>query len=354
VSLSPSVALVTGVTGLVGSHIAERLLADGWSVRALTRDPEHARGVLPPGVEAMSGDVLDEASFARAADGVHVVFHAAANVLARGGWDGYRVTNVEGTRLAIAATERARARLLHVSSVAVYGPSARYDALRRGQRTTEATVLAPLPEHAYYARSKRESEALVLRAHREGRIWATSVRPCVVYGRRDRQFVPRMARLVRGGVIPLLRRGQTVMPIVHAENVAHGAVRAATSDIAGGKAYNLTNDGDVTVRRFFELAGEGLGRRPVFVPMPVSAARGILRGAKWITRVLLGSRFSLLSNSTIDFVAEHNPFCSDLAARELGWSPIIEPRLGIPDAFRWWKQSWQESKNGRDVAPVGA
>jgi nucleoside-diphosphate-sugar epimerase len=334
-------------------HIVERLLADGWSVRALARDPKRARAVLPNGTEVLAGDVLDQGSLTSAARGVHVLFHAAANVLARGGWDGYRVTNVEGTRNAIAAAERARARLLHVSSVAVYGPSARYDALRRGERTTEATVLGPLAERSYYARSKRDSEELVLRAHIEGRVWASSVRPCVVYGRRDRQLVPRMARLVRGRVIPLLRGGRTVMPIVHAANVAHGALLAATSDVAGGKAYNLTNDGKVTVRRFFELAGEGLGIRPVFVPMPVSVARGLLRGAQGMTRLVLGSRASLLSNSTIDFVAEDNPFSSDLAMRELGWSAVVSPEVGVPDAFRWWQH---EARNidGRDVAPVDA
>jgi nucleoside-diphosphate-sugar epimerase len=353
VSSSPSVALVTGATGLVGFHIVERLVADGWSVRALARDAARARSALPNGAEVLSGDVLDQGSFVRAARGVHVLFHAAANVLARGGWDGYRVTNVEGTRNAIAAAERASARLLHVSSVAVYGPSARYDALRRGERTTEATALAPLPERSYYARSKRESEALVLRAHREGRIWSASVRPCVVYGKRDRQFVPRMARLVRARVIPLMRGGRTEMPIVHATNVAHGAVLAATSNVAGGKAYNLTNDGKVSVRRFFELAGRGLGIRPVFVPMPVSVARGLMRGARWMTRLVLGSRASLLSNSTIDFVAEDNPFSSDLAVRELGWSAIVSPERGVPDAFHWWRHETRNS-DGRDAAPVDA
>lgn len=353
-SSPPSVALVTGATGLVGSYIVERLLAEGWAVRALARDPARASRDLPNGVEILPGDVLDQGSFAGAARGAHVLFHAAANVLARGGWDGYRVTNVEGTRNAIAAAERAQARLLHVSSVAVYGPSARYDGLRHGERTTEATVLEPLPERSYYARSKRDAEELVLRAHTEGRVWATSVRPCVVYGQRDRQFVPRMARLLRGRVIPLMRGGRTVMPIVHAANVAYGAVLAATSSLAGGRAFNLTNDGEVTVRRFFELAAEGLGIQPTFVPVPVSAARGIMRGAKWVTRVLLGSKFSLLTNSTIDFVAEDNPFSSDLAARALAWSAIVSPELGIPDAFRWWRVAARKATTGAMGAPVDA
>lgn len=333
-----SVALVTGATGLVGSHIVDQLIADGWTVRALARIPERARAELPDGVEITPGDVLDEASFVRAASGTHAIFHAAAKITVRG-WEAYRVTNVEGTRNAIAAAERSKARLLHVSSVAVYGPASRYDAARRGERTDESTALAPLSERAHYPRSKRESEELVMRAHREGRIWATAVRPAVVYGKRDRQFVPRMAVLIKRGAIPLLHGGRSTMSVVHAANVAQGAVLAATSDVAAGRAYNLTNDFDVTVRQFFELAGQGLGRRPIWIPMPLWAARLALRGFKWTARFVSGGRLSGVASSAIDFISLDNPFASDRARSELGWRPTIRPETAVPEAFRWWAET---------------
>lgn len=332
-----SVALVTGATGLVGSHIVDRLLADGWTVRALARSPDAARSELPDDVEVMRGDILDEASFTRAATGCHTIFHSAANITVSG-WEAYRATNIDGTRNAILAAERAKARLLQVSSVAVYGPSSRYDAAKRGEKTDERAILAPLPPRSYYPRSKRESEEMVMRAHGEGRIWATAVRPSVVYGRRDRQFVPRVARLMPFIPVPLLRGGRSTLPIVHAANVADGAVLAATSDRAGGQAYNLANDFDVPVRRFFELAAQGLGQRPMFVHMPLWFARGALRGIKTAARLLSGGRFSLVSGSAIDFIAEDNPFTSERAKRELGWAPRVRPEDGIPDAFRWWRQ----------------
>ena len=72
-------ALVTGATGLVGSHIVERLALDGWSVRALVRA---SAGELlidgAAGVERVVGDVLDADAFARAAAGCDVIFHTAA------------------------------------------------------------------------------------------------------------------------------------------------------------------------------------------------------------------------------------------------------------------------------------
>jgi 2-alkyl-3-oxoalkanoate reductase len=187
-----------------------------------------------------------------------------------------------------------------------------------------------------YARSKRESEALVMAAHGEGRIWATAVRPNVIYGRRDRQFVPRVARLLRYGVFPLLAGGRATLSVVHAASVADGAVRAVGCDGAGGRTYNLTNDFPVTLRGFIELGAFGLGRRVRFFRVPVSLARAGLEAARAGLRITRGKAVASQAVGTIDFLTRDNPFTSERARRELGWSPTIRPEQGVPEAFRWW------------------
>ncbi len=329
-------ALVTGATGLVGSHIGERLLREGWRVRALARSPRAEQDAAALGMEPVRGDVLDAPAFTRAATGADVIFHTAANITPRGGWESFRGLNIDGTRNAIGAAEASGARLLQLSSVAVYGAETRYRAA--GERTHEDTPLAPLPERAYYGRSKRESEQLVMEAHAAGRIWATAVRPDVIYGRRDRQFVPRLAKLLRHGVAPLVGGGRAIMAVVHVANVADGAVRAATSDIAGGRAYNLANDYDVSVAEFFRLAGEGLGVRMRTLDIPEGLARGLFKFVKVGTKVVSGGRLRIVSTASLDFITRDNPFTSERARRELGWNPDVHPREGVSDAFRWWKQ----------------
>jgi nucleoside-diphosphate-sugar epimerase len=326
-------ALVTGATGLLGSYIVERLLADGWSVHALVRDIA-AAGVLPD-VEPVQGDVLDATRFSKAARGVDAVFHAAAVITPRGGWADFRRINIDGTRNAVDAAARAGARLLHVSSVAVYGPTARY-AAEGGQRD-EDVVLRPLPTGAHYARSKRESEQVVLEAHARGILWATAVRPPVIYGRRDRQFVPRIGRLLATGFAPIIGGGMSILSLVHGANVADGIVRAMSIDAAGGRAYNLANDFELTVRDFYRLAGEGLDRRIRLVPVPAPLARAGLAVVRLAGPLVLGSRMNVVSgSSSLDFITRDNPFSSDRARRELGWTPTVRPEVGVPDAFRWW------------------
>ena len=331
-------ALVTGGTGLVGSYIVERLLEDGWSVRALVRDPLRAGSLRRTGAELRAGDILDAQSFAEAARGADTLFHAAAAITPPGGWEEFRQVNIEGTRNAVEVARGAGARLVHISSVGVYGPSARYAS--SGHKTDEDVPLRPLPEGALYARSKRDSEAIALDAHRRGEVWVTAVRPAVVYGRRDRQFVPRVGRLLERGFAPVIRGGRSIMAIVHAANVADGAVRAAATDAAGGRAFNLANDSPVTVRDFYRLAGEGLGRRVRLVPIPMPIARGALSVVRAVGPLILGARMNVVTeSSSLDFITRDNPFSSERARRELAWSPTVRPDIGIPDAFRWWRTS---------------
>jgi nucleoside-diphosphate-sugar epimerase len=327
-------ALVTGATGQVGAYLVERLAADGWHVRVLVRAPARAAWLEPLGATLIGGDIMDRTRLAAAADGCDAIFHAAALVSSDGGWPLFDAANVEGTRNAIAAAESSKARLVHISSVAVYGGAARY----RDTPTDEDTPLAPLAEGAHYARSKREADSLVLNAHAAGHIWGCAVRPDVIYGRYDRQFVPRAARIMQRGYFPVFGGGGAVMAIVHAASVADGAVRAPGPEGAGGRAYNLANDFDVTAAEFVRLAAIGLGRHLARIPVPLALARAGFRTAAAGLR--MANRPTLAHDllSALDFLSRDNPFSSERARKELGWAPPVRPEVGVPEAFRWWKE----------------
>jgi nucleoside-diphosphate-sugar epimerase len=327
-------ALVTGATGMVGAHIVERLVADGWSVRALVRDSTAASWLRELGAELACGDILDTGSLRPAVAGCDTVFHCAALISASGRWERFQRANIDGTRAVIDAAASVSARLVHMSSVAVYGGGARY----RDTPTDEDTPLAPLDEHAYYARSKRESEHLVLDAHATGELWATALRPPMIYGRRDRQLVPRFARVMRTGLFPLFAHGRSTMSLVHASAVADGAVRAACCDAAGGRPFNLANDFPVTVADMVQLGSNGLGRRVRGVPIPLPVARGTFAALTGVAKLLHQDAMANQLPDTVNTFSRDNPFTSERARQELGWSPTVRPEVGIPDAFAWWRE----------------
>ena len=223
-------ALVTGATGMLGSHVVERLLAEGTEVRALVREPSRATWLARQDVELARGDLMDPMSLRASARGCDEVYHAAAVIGAGDGWETFRRGNVDGTRALVEAAGEAGARMVHVSSTAVFGRHRFFP-----HPTDETVPLPELPEEDAYGRSKQEAERVVLEAHARGTIHAVVVRPPVMYGLRDRQFIPRLASVLSRGVLPLPAAGRARMTLVHGDAVARGMILAARSPGAGGR-----------------------------------------------------------------------------------------------------------------------
>ena len=331
-------ALVTGATGMLGSYIAERLREDGWSVRALVRSRDRGAWLEGIGAELVDGVLENVDSLTAAARSCDAVFHAAAAIGPGGDWEEYRRGNVEGTRNVVEAASRASARLVHVSSTAVYG-----DARYQDEPTDELAPLPELPAYDVYGRSKQEAEAVVLNAHRGGLCWGTIVRPPVMYGCRDRQFTPRLAPVLERGLFPRIRGGRTTLALVHARHVAEGAILAATQETAGGKAFLLTNDFPVTVTDLIRCAEAGLGKRIYAPAVPMPIGRAGFAALEGILKATGRGDLARHAAGTLDMLTKDNPFTSDRARSELGWSPSIVPDVGLTEAFHFWKSTRSSS-----------
>ena len=207
--------LVTGGSGMVGSHVIAQLVARGDRVRALVR-PAARSAVAALGATAVDGDVTDAAAWARAAAGVRAIVHAAALVAPSAPLETFLAVNVGGTRHALATARAAGARLVHVSSVAVYGRTA-----GGGQaRVAEDFPLQKIWERDYYAQSKRRAEDVLWEDVARGGVAAVVIRPNVIYGEYDRLFSPRVVWAVRRGVVPQIGPGSNRLSCVYAGNVA--------------------------------------------------------------------------------------------------------------------------------------
>src|SRR5205085_10542823 len=123
--------LITGGAGFIGSHLADELLAHGYSVRVLDNLTPQVHGdagrpaYLDPQVELREGDVRDGTAVARALDGVDAVVHLAARVgVGQSMYEisGYAEANSLGTAVVLEALlDRPVERLLVASSMSVYG-----------------------------------------------------------------------------------------------------------------------------------------------------------------------------------------------------------------------------------------
>jgi nucleoside-diphosphate-sugar epimerase len=321
--------LVTGAAGLVGTHVLEALRARGERPRALVR--EHARAVAESfGADPVIGDVTDAVAWDRAARGVSTIVHAAALVVTRDSFEQFTRVNVGATRLAIGAARRNRARLIHLSSVAVYGRTAVYAAGADG--VGEDYPFQPLREADFYARTKRAAELLLQQEAARGDLAAIAIRPNVIYGERDRLFTGRLIAHLKLGVLPQLGPGTNHLSCVYAGNVASAIVAAIdAAPRPGFRAYHVTRDASplLTQREFFTTFGEALGRRPRFIRVPLGPVR--LGIAVWSAarRLIAPRRYAGLGTAALAFVLGDNPYSTQRITRELGWTPPFDTRAAI-------------------------
>jgi nucleoside-diphosphate-sugar epimerase len=324
-------SVITGATGLLGSHIAEALFGRGERVRALVRPTSDVSFLRGLGVELAHGDLHDPASLRRAVTGADVVYHCAARVGDWGPWSLYRREIIDATgNLLTACRAAGTGRVLYVSSVIVYGHP------RDGAEPI--TEDAPLGQRLYwfwdyYCRSKIAAEALARAAGSS----VTVVRPSWIYGPRDRNSLPRLMAAFRAGRVRLIGRGDNLLNVVHAADVAEGAILAANHPAAGGRAYNLCSEGELTQRQFLDALTEALGLPPARrgPPFWLAYAGGFV--SEVIGRAIFLKRPPYITRYGVGLVGRPTHFGIARARDELGWRPRVGAREGLRQALDWWQ-----------------
>jgi dihydroflavonol-4-reductase len=221
-------ALVTGATGLVGSHIVRALIRHGHAARALVRASSDRAALSGLPVDVVIGDVLDPASLAAAMDGCDVVFHAAAYFTYWGrSLEDLQRTASTGTAnvLNAAAMSRIR-RVIVTSSSVVFGYS-------DGPVARDERSLPQAEDTTPYVTSKILQDRLALEMSSELDLDVVLVCPTVVVG----PFAPTLGP--SNGVIsaylddPLRLTYPGGGNIVAASDVGEGHVIVATAGSAG-------------------------------------------------------------------------------------------------------------------------
>jgi dihydroflavonol-4-reductase len=276
--------LVTGGTGLVGSHVVRALLARGDRVRTTVRPHSHPDNLIGLEAEQAPCDILDRRQVRQALRGVDKLFHVAGDTSLRTSAVVSFEVNVEGTRIVMEEALKAGVeRVVHTSSFAAVGPAP------RGSTADETQVFDPARLGVPYVSAKHAAEAVVLQLVDAG-LPAVIVNPAHVMGRGDlyRSSTEIVRRFLRRE-IPAYVDG--AICLVDAQDVAAGHLLAEERGTVGER-YILGNR-NYTLDRLFSELGRISGVEPpaLKLPLPVAqafvAALGPLPGRPALTPVEL-------------------------------------------------------------------
>jgi len=317
---------VTGATGFVGAHLVDALRQRGDAVTCLVRDTARARALGWTDVRVVEGDLDAPAALREGCADAEIVYHVAGRISARNLGE-YLAVNRDGTaRVLDAATRQPPRRLVHVSSLAVGGPTL------PGQPIDETRAPAPVTD---YGRSKLAAEQLV----RGAAVPWTIVRPPVVYGERDRETL-RIFRLARARLGPVIGDGSQELSVVYAGDLASALIAAALAPAAAGHVYYAAHPAVTTSRGLVEAVGRAVGARPWFVPVPGTLAR--------ITLWTVGSLAHLAGRATVLSADKANEFLApawtcraDALARDAGWRATTDLATGLTRTAAWYRaEGW--------------
>jgi len=306
--------LVTGGAGFIGSHVAERLVAEGHRVRVvdnLSTGDERNLEAVRADVEFVLGDLTEPAVCRAVTAGVEVVFHLAALPSVPRSmadpWESYEHNCTATMRLLLAAREAGVRRLVYSGSSSVYGDT---EVLPKREDSE------PLPRSPYAA-AKLAGEQLVLAFARAGLIEGVSLRYFNVFGPRQSPdsayaaVIPAFLAAAASGVAaPVYGDGHQTRDFTYVDNVVDANLLAAFGDrdAVSGVACNV-----------------GAGQR--------SSLLELLAMIEEITQRPVPARHGPAREGDV----RHSQASLERAACTLGFEPRISLREGLERTWQWFQ-----------------
>jgi nucleoside-diphosphate-sugar epimerase len=304
--------LLTGIAGFIGSHLAEHLVREGWSVRGVdaftdTYAPRQKRANLAPLSRSPAAEVV-VADLARdeligLLDGVDAVVHLAGEPGVPASWGTAFATYVERNviatqRLLEAATTVGVTRFVYASSSSVYGPEDR--------PLVESALPRPLSP---YGASKLAAEVLVGAYAQQRGLSTVSLRYFSVFGPRQR---PDMAThrfieaLLDRAPLRVYGDGRQARDFTFVADVVAATTAALTAALPCGAVLNVARGEPVEVRELIAALGEELGVEPRVEHRPARVGD-----------------------------TPRTDGCADAARELLGWAPVTDLRCGLRRQIEW-------------------
>ena len=319
--------LVTGATGFIGSHLVEALVQRGAQVRCLVRKTSDLSQLRSLPVEVIWGDCNDKTSLGEAVKGVDQVFHLAGVTKALKDATYFEV-NALGTENLIRACLKHNSQLkkfIYLSTQAAAGPC------QNGGKKKESDRCIPV---SAYGHSKRMGEEFAL-AHAQ-EIPLLILRPCAVYGPRDRDIYA-FFKLLSKRINLCLPGEDRHVSLCYVQDIVQGILLAAESQESSGQTFFLSDGQDYRLEEIGNIFAQAMGVHPVCIHVPGWMIFGIASFSEYVSK--LSGTPPLLNTGKMEEMIQKNWVCDTTKARDrLHFEPQFKLFQGARITFEWYKK----------------
>ncbi|WP_337866076.1 NAD(P)-dependent oxidoreductase [Ignavibacterium sp.] len=324
---SKQIAVVTGGTGFVGSHLVDLLLNKGFEVRCITRKSSDLRWLKDKDVKIFDCGLYDKEALKEIITDADYVYHVAGVVKSKTK-EGYFRGNVDTTRTLIEAALESKSnlkRFLVVSSQTVTGPSMDV------KPVNEETECRPITT---YGKSKLEEETLVLSY--KDKLPITICRAPAVYGERDTEIFIYFKTFSKG-LTTTIGFNEKKLSLIHVLDLVRGFYLAATNEKSQGQVYFISSEELYTWPQINNITSKIIGKKPIAIKVPHFLVYTIAAIAQFAA--IFSSKPATLNIEKAKDITQQYWICdTSKAVRELGYHQQISIEDGIKRTVEWYKK----------------
>ncbi len=323
-----NIAVVTGGTGFVGSHLVDLLLKEGYAVKCITRKSSNLRWLEGKSVEIHDCGLYNKEELKKVLQDADYLFHIAGIVKAKSEEE-YFKGNVETTRNLLDVCLEINPnikRIMVTSSQTAAGPSV------GGKTIDETKEMEPLTR---YGKSKKAEEEMV-RKYME-KLPITIVRPPAVYGERDTEIylIFRTFKMMR--LFTMIGFNKKKVSMIHVTDLVRGMFLAATKEKGKGETYFITSKEFYNWPQIGKIISEAMGKKALFLRLP-----------HWLvyTVAVFAQFFAMFSSKAAtfniekarDFVQPYWTCSHEKAKKDLGFVQEVSIEEGMKRTIRWYEE----------------
>lgn len=323
----PLKALITGATGFVGSHLADRLIEKNYDVYCLKRKSSSTKWLDGKNLNFIEGDLFSNDVLEKCISEMDFVFHVAGVVKAKTKEDYFR-GNYESTKNLLEITSKVNPGLkkfIHISSLAATGPALSETPVN------EKTIPHPITS---YGLSKLKAEEIVLK-HKDT-MNVCIVSPPAVFGPRDAEILIYFKTFYKG-LNSVIGFDKKYLSLVYVEDLVEGIVLTAENEKANSQkyfvcmdnAYNWDQIGDVTSKLF--------GKKALKIRLPHSVVYTVGYFAEFFSK--FSDKTATLNLEKCRDITQLRWTCSNEKIKnELGFKCNYSIEAGFKKTIDWYKE----------------
>ncbi len=323
-------ALVTGAGGFIGSHLSQKLVAEGYHVIGLNRsetskNKEFNKLVEEGKITRISGDITTF-DFNTLPKKVDYIYHVAGKVSVWGKLDDFMKINYQSTKRLLEYAKKIKCKCFtYFSTVAVYG----FYGYKHLKESDEKK-----PFKNPYSISKLKTEQLVESFCRENSQNYVIIRPANVYGEYDYTSSHEIFTRIKRKKMMICANGKYLSCFVYVKNLVDACYLATTNYAANNTDYNVSDGNDETLKEMFTAIAREFGVKPSFTNFPAPISKLMASGVEFFYKIFRIKKAPLITRFSVYQNCVHYNFNIE-KLKDIGHTSAYSMQEGIKNTCAW-------------------